>query len=45
VLADVDLDVEVDAGPPLGPADLDDLYARLETTWRAWRQALEPRET
>jgi hypothetical protein len=45
VLADVDLDVDVNARPPLAPADLNDLYTRLETAWRSWRQALEPGET
>ncbi len=35
VLADVD----DDAWSP-APADLDDLYDRLETVWRSWRQGL-----
>jgi hypothetical protein len=35
VLADVD-----DEAWSPAPADLDDLYDRLETVWRSWRQAL-----
>jgi hypothetical protein len=35
VLADVD-----DEAWSPAPADLDDLYDRLETTWRSWRQGL-----
>jgi hypothetical protein len=34
-----------DARRPPAPAELDDLYARLETAWRAWHQAFGPRET
>jgi hypothetical protein len=45
VLADVDLDLTVEAPSPLAPADLDDLHDRLETAWSAWRQALGRRET
>ena len=44
VLADVALDADVDARPPLAPADLDDLHDRLDTAWRSWRQPLEHRE-
>jgi hypothetical protein len=40
VLADVALDTDVDARPPLAPADLDDLHDRLETAWRSWREPL-----
>jgi hypothetical protein len=32
-------DVDDDAWSP-APADLDDLYDRLETVWRSWRQGL-----
>jgi hypothetical protein len=35
VLADVDSD----AAPPT-PAELDDLYHRLDTAWRSWRQGV-----
>ncbi len=45
VLADVDLDLTVEAPSPLAPADLDDLHDRLGTAWSAWRQALGRRET
>jgi hypothetical protein len=31
----------IEARPPLGRADLDDLHDRLETAWRSWRQPLE----
>jgi hypothetical protein len=41
VLADVALDADVDARPPLAPADLNELHDRLETAWRAWRESLE----
>jgi hypothetical protein len=44
VLADVDLDVGVEAPSALEPADLEDLHDRLETAWSAWRQALGRRE-
>ena len=40
VLDDVALDADVDARPPLAPADLDDLHDRLEAAWRAWRRPL-----
>jgi hypothetical protein len=39
ILADVD---EPGASPPPARADLDDLYERLESTWRSWRQGLAP---
>jgi hypothetical protein len=45
VLADVDLDLTVEAPSPLTPADLKDLHDRLETAWPAWPQALGRRET
>jgi hypothetical protein len=45
VLADVDLDLIVEAPSALTPADLEDLHDRLETAWSAWRQALGRRET
>jgi hypothetical protein len=37
VLADIALDVDADARPPLAPADLDALHDRLQTAWRTWR--------
>lgn len=43
VLADVDGDAE--AWSPPAPADLEDLYNRLETAWRSWRRGLYSRET
>ncbi|HEX6022037.1 MAG TPA: hypothetical protein VFZ00_08575 [Solirubrobacter sp.] len=45
VLADVDLDLTVEAPSVPGPADLEDRHDRLETAWSAWRQALGRRET
>jgi hypothetical protein len=45
VLVDVDLDLTVEAPPALAPADLEDLYDRLETAWTAWREALGRRAT
>ena len=45
VLADVDLDLTVEAPSALAPADLEDLHDRLETAWSAWREALGRRET
>jgi hypothetical protein len=45
VLADVALDVDVEAPSALAPADLDDLHDRLETAWSAWRQELGRQET
>jgi hypothetical protein len=44
VLADVDLDLTVEAPLALAAADLQDLHDRLETAWREWRQALGRRE-
>ena len=38
VLADIALDVEVDARLPLTAAELNDLHDRLETAWRTWRR-------
>jgi hypothetical protein len=40
VLADVALDVDADARPPLSTADLDELRERLDTAWRTWRAGL-----
>jgi hypothetical protein len=45
LLADVELDLAVEAPSPLAPADLEDLHHRLETAWRSWRQGLGPRDT
>jgi hypothetical protein len=45
VLADGEPGLAVDARPPLAPAELDDLSARLETAWRAWRLAFGPGDT
>ena len=41
VLADIALDVEVDARAPLTAADLDDLHDGLETAWRTWRRRVD----
>ena len=38
-----DLDGEAQAWSPPAPADLDDLYNRLEAAWRSWRQELARR--
>jgi hypothetical protein len=43
VLADVD--GETGGWSPPARADLDDLYDRLETAWRSWRERLARRET
>ena len=40
VLADIALDVDVDARLPLTAVDLNDLHDGLETAWRTWRQRL-----
>jgi hypothetical protein len=40
VRADVALDVDADARPPLATADLNDLHDRLETAWSTWRAGL-----
>lgn len=45
VLANVELDLTVEAPSALAPADVENLHDRLETTWSAWRQALGRRET
>jgi len=41
LIAEVDNEAET-ASPP-APADLDDLYRRLETAWRRWREELKAR--
>jgi hypothetical protein len=40
VLADIALDVDVDARLPLPAVELNDLHDGLETAWRTWRQRL-----
>jgi hypothetical protein len=45
VFADGDRGLAVDARAVLAPADLDDLSARLEAAWGAWRLAFGPRDT
>ena len=40
VLADIALDVDVDARLPLTAVDLNDLHDGLETAWRTWRQRI-----
>ena len=45
VLADVDVDADAEEQSLLPPADLDDLYDRLEAAWRSWREGLQRQET
>src|SRR3954466_8299423 len=40
MLADIDADLDGEAGTPVGPDDLEDLHHRLETAWRSWRHGL-----
>ena len=45
VLADIALDLDVDAGLPLTAVDLNDLHDQLETAWRTWRRRVGDPET
>ena len=40
MLADVELDLDGEARPPLGPEDVEDLHHRLQAAWHSWRDGL-----
>jgi hypothetical protein len=40
MLADVDVDVDLEGRTPVRPEDIEDLHHRLEAAWRSWRDGL-----